>query len=383
MASNPSPATTPLQQKITSIIRADGPITFARYMDLCLYDPEHGYYMHSADSSRRDYYTSADLSPIFGRLIACQLFEMWQLCGEPAEFTIVEAGAGSGALAIAILDFLSSAQPAFYSALRYLTAEISPARRESQSDLLAKHMRARRFSAHPALPTQIHVGCILSNELLDALPVHRVVQRGSALKEIYVGLEGDSASRLIELEGGLSTPAMADYFRTGGITLESGQFAEAGLAAASWIESAGAALQRGFAITIDYGREARELYDQLHMRGTALAYFHHQASENFYAAPGEQDLTAHVNFTALDLAASRTGLHRTGLVSQTNFLLAITRRYAAALAPIFENSSDKENIRARLAFKSLLHPEGLGEAFSVLIHHKHLSAPHLSGLEPL
>lgn len=278
---------------------------------------------------------------------------------------------------------LSSSHPAFYSGLRYLTAEISPSRRESQSDLLAKHARARRFSAHPAIPTQIHVGCILSNELLDALPVHRVVQRGSAFKEIYVGLEGDSASRLIELEGGLSTPAISDYFRTGGISLQNDQLAEAGLAAASWIESAGAALQRGFAITIDYGREAGELYNSLHMRGTALAYFHHQASENFYAAPGEQDLTAHVNFTALDLAASRTGLHRAGLVSQTNFLLAITRRYAAALAGTFDGASEKENIRARLAFKSLLHPEGLGESFSVLIQHKHVPSPRLSGLEPL
>ena len=352
-------------------------------MEMCLYDPKHGYYMRGADASRRDYYTSADLSPIFGRLIACQLLEMWQICGEPAEFTIVEAGGGSGALALAILDFLSSAQPTFYSSLRYLSAEISAARRQSQSDLLVKHMRGRRFSAHPTLPEQIPVGCILSNELLDALPVHRVVQRGGALKEIYVGLEVDAGVKLVELEREPWTPAVGEYFQEQGIALRDGQLAEAGLAAASWIESAGARLGRGFAITVDYGREARELYDALHMRGTALAYFQHQASENFYAAPGEQDLTAHVNFTALDMAGARTGLHRTGLTSQTNFLLAITRRYAAALAGIFDGASEKENVRARLAFKSLLHPEGMGEAFSVLIQHKHLPVPKLSGLEPL
>ena len=251
----PAPTPTPLERKIADLIRAEGPITFARYMEMCLYDPEHGYYMRPADSSRRDYYTSADLSPIFGRLISCQLYEMWQICGEPSEFTIAEAGAGSGALALSILDFIASAYPAFYSCLHYLTAEISPARRESQSDLLATHIRARRFSAHPALPPSLPLACILSNELLDALPFHRVVQRASSLHELYVALASPSSSRLVELELPPSTPALPAYFRDLHTPLADSQHAEASLAAASWIESAGAALQRGFAITIDYGRE--------------------------------------------------------------------------------------------------------------------------------
>ena len=200
------------------------------------------------------------------------------------------------------------------------------------------------------------------DELLDALPVHRVVQRGSVLKEIYVGLEGDSASRLIELEGGLSTPAISDYFRTEGITLQNDQFAEAGLAAASWIESAGASLQPGFVITIDYGREARELYDHLHMRGTALAYFHHQASENFYAAPGEQDLTCHVCWDWLAGALSAQGFATPAIESQEAFFIHHAANYIATTT----TAEAARFSQRKLALLQLLHPSHLGQKFQVL-----------------
>ena len=159
--------------------------------------------------------------------------------------------------------------------------------------------------APPKFPRAISAGCIFSNELLDALPVHRVVVESGALREIYVGFEG---GQFIEVLSEPSMPALERYFQEQGITLEEGQQAEVCFEACDWIESAGRALERGFVLTIDYGHEARALYDEHHNRGTLLAYRDHAVTENLLDAPGEQDLTAHVNFTALDLCGRRAGL---------------------------------------------------------------------------
>ena len=135
-------------------------------------------------------------------------------------------------------------------------------------------------------------------------------------------------------------------------------------------------------LTIDYGHEARELYNERHVRGTLLAYHAHRTSEDWYARPGEQDLTAHVNFTALDQWGARAGLARTGLVSQTNFLLALGR--GNEFADLYdEGMSEADRVRARLGLKSLIHPEGMGETFQVLIQHQGVDAPRLTGLQPL
>ncbi len=166
-------------------------------------------------------------------------------------------------------------------------------------------------------------GCIFSNELLDALPVHRVVMRAEGLREIFVDSNGE---RLIERELPPPSPEIAEFFERQNIALRAGQQADAGLAACRWIEDAGRRLGRGFVLTVDYGHEARELYDERHSNGTVLAYSQHRTSEDFYRAPGEQDLTAHVNFTALDIWGQRAGLKLAGLTSQTNFLLGIARQ---------------------------------------------------------
>jgi SAM-dependent MidA family methyltransferase len=144
----------------------------------------------------------------------------------------------------------------------------------------------------------------------------------------------------------------------------------------------GARLSRGFVLTIDYGHEAEELYDYRHMRGTLLAYEKHRTSENFFRTPGQQDLTAHVNFTALDRYGSRAGLQRTGFTSQSNFLLSLARHsdFVDLQSP---NTTESQQIRARLLFKTLIYPEGMGETFQVLIQHKGVAQPRLSGIDPL
>jgi SAM-dependent MidA family methyltransferase len=357
-------------------IHAGGPIPFAEFMRECLYHPEHGYYSRLRTPRRGDYYTSVDVHAIFGRLIARQLAEMWELLGSPRPFLAVESGAGVGRLAANILDFAARELPTFYAATKYIAVEHSAARRAEHAAALATHVTKGRISSSGEIPGDIPAGCIFSNELLDALPTHRVVTEGGNLREVYVGFED---RKFIEVLGEPSTPAIKQYFHEQGITLQEGQQAEACLDACRWIEDAGRAIGRGFVMSIDYGHEAHALYDEQHNRGTLLAYSGHNATEDVLDAPGEQDLTSHVNFTALQVCGRRAGLERTGLVTQSQFLVALGK--PNEFADLYEpGQSEVEKLRARLLLKNLIHPEGLGEKFQVLIQHKGIENPRLIGL---
>src|ERR1700678_1764789 len=360
MASRSEP--TPLALILAEPIRSHGPITFAEYMEACLYHPVHGYYTKAERQPGRDYFTSADARPLFGRLLTRQLQEMWCVLGRPDTFQLVEAGAGTGRLAKQILDFATEAWPDFYQALRFIAVERSTSRRSLQSKVLDAHMARGKFLSQDELPDEVACGCIFSNELIDAMPVHRLVREGSNLREIYVGL---GRNGLCDEMGLLSSGELSEYLSQQNIHLREGQQAEANLAACRWIKQAGKLLQRGFIVTIDYGHEAQELYDERHMRGTLLAYEKHRASENFFRAPGQQDLTAHVNFTALERYGARAGLQRTGLTSQSNFLLSLARHSDFAELQ-FPAMSEIEQARARLLFKTLIYPEGMGETFQIL-----------------
>jgi SAM-dependent MidA family methyltransferase len=370
---------TPLAEKLAARIANEGAITFADYMNACLYDSEFGYYSSSERAHGADYYTSVEVHSIFAKLIARQLDEMWRALDRPQEFIVAELGAASGQLARHILDFAAVCLNDFHQALRYVTIEKSAARRHAQAKSLDMYLSSGRAQIAESLPTKIPAGCILSNEFFDALPVHRVVSRKKELKEIRVGHAGD---RFVEELHPPSGSAIASYFTDCGAALQPEQQAEAGLAARDWIRDAGSRLDRGFVLTIDYGHDACELYNERHMRGTMLAYRGYAAGENFYDAPGEQDLTAHVNFTALDLAGRESGLEPAGRVSQTQFLLALARKNN--FADLHEANHDAvSSLKGRLKFKTLIHPEGMGETFQVQIQKKGIAEAKLTGLEPL
>lgn len=369
----------PLALLLAGQIRPHGPITFAKYMETCLYHPLHGYYTKPEQHARRDYFTSVDASPLFGRLLARQFHEMWHLLGRPEPFWLVEAGAGAGHLAKQILDCVAASWPDLYTALRFIAVERSASRRALQSKALETHIQDAKFVSQQELPDEIPFGCIFSNELIDAMPVHRVIREGRELREIYVGLANNG---FCDEWGTLSSRALETYFSEQRISLQEEQQGEVNLGACRWIAEAGEKLKRGFILTIDYGHQASELYDERHMRGTLLAYQRHRATENVYRAPGEQDLTAHVNFSALDLYGQNSGLVRTGCTSQCNFLLALARHGDFADLQLQE-LSQAEQIQRRLLFKTLINPEGMGETFQVLIQHKGIALPSLAGLEPL
>jgi len=384
-AQRPVPATgatgapTPLAAWLVQEIAARGPITYADFMRACLYHPEFGYYTRAKAKPAADYITSVDIHPIFGRMLARQLAEMWREMGAPPEFWLVEGGAGTGRLAAHILDFIARELPDFYRAVRYHAVEISAARRADHATAIGAHIAAGRAKSLAELPPEIPIGVIFSNELFDAMPAHRVVRIGDELREIYVTSED---GRLRDTSRPLSTPALAEYFREQSIELAKNQVAEAGLEAARWIEDAGARLGRGFILTVDYGYPARELYDESRSRGTLLAYERHRTTEDWLRAPGEQDLTAHVNFTALELAGRRAGLQPAGLVSQSHFLLALAG--ANQLADFDDASaSEIERYRTSLAFQTLVHPDGTGEAFRVFAQQKGIASARLTGYLPL
>ncbi|MCI0402789.1 MAG: SAM-dependent methyltransferase [Acidobacteria bacterium] len=363
---------TPLTEILLERIRREGPLTFAAFMQACLYQPQHGYYTRGRSAKGAgDYFTSPDVGPLFARLLARQFREMWESLGKPDQFQLVECGAGQGRLAGQLLTAVADHEPELARALESTLVEASASLR-ALAETALKDCRPP-VHVQESLPTKV-VGCMFSNELLDALPVHRVVQREGGLREIYISAEGDE---LHETEGPLSSPDIGRYLERYGAPLEEGQYAEVSLAALDWLEKAAAVLERGFMLTIDYGHRACELYGPGHRRGTLMGYRGHRAEENWLDAPGEQDLTAHVNFTALEERGRELGLEPLGYTTQASFLLALAR--ACGVEELA--AADQQGTRRQLI--QLIHPEGMGETFKVLIQAKGVKAVRLSGLEPI
>ena len=361
---------TPLEELLAERICRHGPIPFADFMRECLYHPVHGYYTKAEAKRFADYYTSVDVHPIFGRLLARKFAWMWEQLERPKEFVLVEGGAGVGRLALHIMDFCEAKQPEFYNAVHYVAVDRSTSRREQAAMRLRRHAGTGRAWIVPEIPKQVRAGCICSNELMDALAVHRVVMQRGTLQEIFVGYEN---GKFVDVIAPVSTCAINEYFAAQGVTLSEGQHAEVGLEACDWFTEVARRIERGFVLTIDYGHRAGELFDEHHMRGTLLAYRGHRVSEDFYASPGEQDLTAHVNFTALETWGRRAGLETEEFTTQTAFLLALGQ--PNEFSDLYdEGQSETDQIRARLQLKTLIHHEGMGERFHVLVQRKR--SPH-------
>ncbi|MEO8230009.1 MAG: SAM-dependent methyltransferase, partial [Chloroflexota bacterium] len=299
-----------LVERIRAEISAHGPITFARFMDLALYDPELGYYRVPEERAGRggDFLTAPDTHPIFGAAIARQLDEIWQWMGRPARFVLREYGAGSGSLAVAILDALAgrgrlgriAGSAGLAAAIRYAPVELNPHRR---AELVSRIAGA---GSGTALELELEadgpeLGAVVANEFLDALPVHRVLGRGGGeLEELFVDWDGTA---FVERAGEPSTAALAERFAEEGVVLADGARAEVCLELEGWVGEVARGLSRGAVLVIDYGHPASELYGAARAAGTLLAYSGHRVHEGWALAVGRQDLTAHVDFSALERAA--------------------------------------------------------------------------------
>jgi SAM-dependent MidA family methyltransferase len=365
-------------------IREGGPVPFARFMEWCLYHPDYGYYQSARATIGKggDYYTAPSVHPFFGGGVARQLMQMSELVGTE-RFTVVEMGAGQGFLCMDILAWARQNAPAFYRRLDYRPLESSRRFIKNQKKILALYEREGKVcwdeDGEMDRSERPIDGCFLSNELVDAFPVHRVVVRGGKLREIYVG-ERDGG--FAEEPGDLSTPAIGEYLRNDGIELEEGQAAEVNLRAREWMRGVGRRLRKGFVLTIDYGCLAGELYAPWRRSGTIRGYYRHGASENLYERVGEQDMTAHVNFSALIRAGEEAGLSFTGLVPQYRFLIGLG--LLGEMEEAAKGMSELEGLTMRLSLKRLIDPGvGMGEIFKVLVQHKGVDEPRLDGLRAL
>lgn len=360
-----------MKEIIIQEIRTKGPITFARFMEMALYYPGLGYYTGKdvKIGPAGDFYTSPDVHPAFGQMLARQFFEMWEHLERPARWFLVEYGAGKGRLAQHILNFLQERYPEAFAGLTYYLVEISPHFLELQKEELKKFSspstRVIPVKTWAELPEKL-TGCLFSNELVDSFPVHRVRQTREGLKEIYVNYRKNS---FMEEEGPLSSPLLASYFSDEDVALAPGQEAEVNLAAREWLKQAAGRLRKGFLLTIDYGGTARELYSPFKHQGTLRCFFKHQLIASPYQNIGRQDITASVNFSALMRWGREFGLQNLGLLTQARFLLKLGILDLAAGAAA-DYLFDAERLKMTLAIKKLIMPEGMGEAFRVLIQSK-------------
>jgi SAM-dependent MidA family methyltransferase len=359
-----------LEARIHDEIAANGPITFARFMKRALYEPEHGYYRSAEERPGRggDFLTAPEADPIFGRAIARFVESAWNALERPARFVVREHGAGGGALAEPLLSELAATSPDAFAAVRYRVAEVEPRR----LDAIARRLETAGLDdvLEPDGREPI-VGVVIANEVLDALPTHRVVARGSDLRELFV----DSRNgRLIEVDGPPSSLELAARLDAEGVVLSDGQQAEICLELDSWIATAAAGLARGIMLLIDYGDEARQLYDPIRRpAGTLLAYRGHRAHDRVLASIGRQDLTAHVDVTAVRSAARAAGLDHLATTTQGRFLAELGAGELLVELQGAGRASLGEYLTARSALVRMIDPAAMG-SFKVMVFGRRLAA---------
>ena len=363
---------------IQKVITKEGPITFEQFMSRVLFSPKIGYY-YSTDpiGAGGDFYTSPSAHPLFGSLICLQLEQMWGVLGKPLQFWVIEVGAGNGLLARSILDYVGNLSGEFQKAMRYVAVDIGTAMTK-QGGNFDKVLAS-------GLPFKRLVGCILSNELVDAFPVHRFQVQEGRVQEIFVTYErgSDTFTEILEKP---STPKLISRLPA---NLPEGFRGEVNLGIDAWSNSLGAVLSEGFVLTVDYGDTKQELYRANRSNGTLQCHYRHTTVNNPYLRLGRQDITAHVDFSALAEAGERVGLKALGLVSQHCFLENLGAKVflralsSAARQPGVSRLTQQEYLKNRSGMLNLLNPDGLG-AFKVLVQAKGFDPleTELQGLSP-
>ncbi|MBE7380517.1 MAG: class I SAM-dependent methyltransferase [Leptolyngbya sp. SIO1E4] len=370
-------------------------IPFAEFMELALYHPQHGYYAASSAQLGHtgDFVTSSHLDNDFGELLAAQLAEMWHQLNYPHPFQLVEMGPGQGHLAETILSYLQRQHPDCLAATHYILIETSPALKTEQQTRLQPWQAqgvSLNWCALTDLPQDSVTGCFFSNELVDAFPVHRVMLTDTGLQEQYVTPSTQGQPLFEAVVGPLSTPALADYFDPLGIRWDSppypvGFTTEVNLAALTWMKDVAQKLHQGYVLTIDYGYTAERYYSPTRSQGTLQCYYRQAYHNDPFVNVGQQDITAHVDFTALARQGQHSGLETLGSTPQGLFLMALglgDRLNELSQLQGTDGATITYAIRRREALHQLINPMGLGN-FTVLLQGKGLTAAtqkHLRGL---
>ena len=361
--------TSPLEEIIIGKIERHGPISFRDFMEMSLYYPGLGYYNSASEKIGKngDYYTSPYLTDLFGEMIAKQLEEMWVQMGK-GPFTLVEYGAGPGSLCLDILQQLKSNRE-LYENLNYCIIEKSEFMRQQEQSLL--HEKVQWCNSISEIAG--FNGCVLANEVADNFAVHQVVMQ-EQLMEVFVGYDHGFFELLQP-----ASASLKNYMDELGVELTTGFRTEINLEALEWISQIATALQKGFLINIDYGATSAELYSEQRSAGTLLCYHQHSINDSLYSNVGRQDITAHVNFSALAHFGKQHGFECAGFTSQSNFLLSLglTNRLRE-LEQQTENGMDARSKKLLLLQNFLM---DMGRKIKVLVLQKGMNHPLLSGLQ--
>lgn len=359
-----------LEARLAAEIAASGPMPFARFMELSLYDPADGYYASGKASIGRegDYFTNVSIGPVFGEILAGQFVEMWQALGRPADFTLIEQGAGNGQLARDVLEALSltplAGAPLF-------VIEPSPVLQAAQAETL-RGLQVSWVPDAAALP--VVCGVHYSNELFDAFPVHLVCSTGEAWLERHVGLDdhGAFAWRDLPPTGDLAGAVDAFPRRPAGFTTE------VCLSHRPLLQELASKISRGFLLAIDYGMSEESLLAEHRTSGTLSGYRNHRRDSDPLADPGNKDLTAHVNFTRLAREACQAGWQFEHFTDQHHFLVGAATAMLLAMDGRTPDPAGRKKIRS---LQTLLHPESLGRHFQAILFSQAIPNAKLSGFQ--
>ena len=369
-----------VDQEIRALIQKHGRITFAQFMQACLYSPHGGFYSARGTRISTHFGTSPTSHPVFGALIARQLEQMWHLLGDPPVFHVIEVGSGDGALAQSIVQACWRMAPRLAQVLYYVAADyeprwlplpahtfdwdngtgdgISPSRR----DVI---LGVQRVKTEGLRAFRNVVGCILCNELIDNFPVHRFVIQGGSVKEVFVTSAGGHLTEVLDEP---SSPRIAERLSSLGVSLPEGYRGEVNLAMEDWTGQLSRALDRGFILTIDYGQLATDLYSLQNHQGTLVCYHRHVVSRDPYQDIGHQDMTCQVDFTSLMRLGDRHGLATVGYALQRQFLTNLG--FSSCLDALqTQGLSAARTALSRMAMMALVDPEEYGD-FKVLAQAK-------------
>jgi SAM-dependent MidA family methyltransferase len=374
-----------LIQKIVSEISQQRRISFARFMELALYDVPYGYYMTQAVDAdfsfsdrigwRGDFFTAPELSPILAKTLVRQVVEIDVQLGHPNPLMFLEIGGGNGSFAVDFLQECQTTASDVFNRLTYQLVERSPSLQSRQASRLKDALGnwAERHvtwkSSLDEIAEDSVSGVIFSNELIDALPVHRVRWENDQLSEIFVTYEG---GKFVENLGQGSSPELIDYSKRYKVTMHEGHTSELHLAAEVWMDQVARILHRGVVLTIDYGHVSRDYYQRNRKEGTLLCYYRHQISTNPYIRVGEQDITAHVNFSVLAQRGTAKGVRLVGLTTLAHWLIGLEVEEL-----VRDQDPEAEDVKA---LAQLLRQDGMGKTFKVLVQQKGLEPFPVQGL---
>ena len=369
-----------VDQEIRDLIHKHGRITFAQFMQACLYSPHGGFYSSRGNRISTHFGTSPTSHPVFGALIARQLEQMWHLLGDPPVFHVIEVGSGDGALAQAIVQACGRMAPRLAQVLYYVAADYEP--RWSQApdhtfdwnngtgDGMSSSRRDAVLGVQCVKTEGLRafrkvVGCILCNELIDNFPVHRFAIQGGRVKEVFVTLAGGHLTEVLDEP---SSPRIAERLTSLGVSLPEGYQGEVNLAMEDWTGQLAQALDRGFILTIDYGQLATDLYSLQNNQGTLVCYHRHVVSSDPYQHLGQQDITCQVDFTSLMQLGDRHGLATVGYTLQSQFLMNLG--FSSCLDALqTQDLSAARTALSRMAMMTLVDPDEYGD-FKVLAQAK-------------